>query len=300
MEYKHLRPSLPTRPPGPNFASLQLKLNALHQNFSLPTLLLLGASFQCLLFLLPIPAFYTAFPAIFLLLIRTIETLLITYRYIPNPYLKDAIMKKSTAQPMDSKGNFGGPGKQKIAVMMLGAKSNHPLGVFEPSFGKVGSFLRKMTQELNGGADQENGFLGQSAVTRRDANGATEQIFISYWRSLSDIHAFAYSSTHLEAWRWWNSKIKDLDHIGIMHEVYEADAGMWEGVYVNFQPTLLGNTTYLRKEGTLVGGEVGEEWVSPLLDANRGRLRTSNGRRGLGDQKEHVEMFYGDEKEGRF
>ena len=29
------------------------------------------------------------------------------------------------------------------------------------------------------------------------------------------------------------------------------------------------------------GGEVKDEWVSGLLDANRGRLRTSNGRRGM-------------------
>ncbi|CAL3970683.1 unnamed protein product [Diplocarpon coronariae] len=299
MEYTHLRPSLPTRTSRLNPAPLQMKLTALQQNFSLPTLLLIGASFQCFLFMLPIPAIYTVSPAFFLLLVRTIETLLITYHYIPNPYLKNALMKKSTAQPMDLKGNFDGPGKQKVAVMMLGAKSNHPLGIFEPKFGKVGGFLRKMTQALNGGADQENGFLGQSAVTRRDANGATEQIFISYWRSLADIHAFAYSPTHLEAWRWWNSNIKDLDHVGIMHEVYEADAGMWESVYVNFQPTLLGNTTYLKREGALVGGEVAEEWVSPLLDANRGKLRTSNGRRGLGDRKEDVEMFYGNGKEGK-
>jgi hypothetical protein len=55
---------------------------------------------------------------------------------------------------------------------------------------------------------------------------------------------------------------------------------MWEGIYINFQPTLLGATTYLKKDGKLEGGEVKQEWVSGLLDANRGRMRTSNGRRG--------------------
>ena len=76
-----------------------------------------------------------------------------------------------------------------------------------------------------------------------------------------------------------------------MHEVYEADRGMWESVYVNFQPTLLGNTTFLKREGKMAGGEVKEEWISPLLDASKGRLRTSNGRRDLGDSKEVKEMF---------
>lgn len=80
-----------------------------------------------------------------------------------------------------------------------------------------------------------------------------------------------------------------------MHEVFEADKGMWEGVYINFQPTLLGKTTYLKKEGKMVGGEVAEEWISPLMDASKGKLRTSNNRRGLGDKKEVVEtMFKGD------
>lgn len=83
-----------------------------------------------------------------------------------------------------------------------------------------------------------------------------------------------------------------------MHEVYEADAGMWEGVYVNFQPTLLGNTTFLKRGGTMVGGEVKEEWVRPLLDANKGVLRTSRGRRGLLDRKGDVERVYGEEGMG--
>ena len=70
-------------------------------------------------------------------------------------------------------------------------------------------------------------------------------------------------------------------HIGFMHEVFEAPRGMWEGVYINFQPVLLGATTYLKRGGKREGGEVKDEWVSGLLDANRGRLRTSNGRRGM-------------------
>lgn len=77
-----------------------------------------------------------------------------------------------------------------------------------------------------------------------------------------------------------------------MHEVYEADRGMWEGVYINFQPTLLGSTTYLKKDGKLVGGEVGEQWISPLMDANKGPLRTSMARRGLNDDKDRIgDMF---------
>ena len=76
--------------------------------------------------------------------------------------------------------------------------------------------------------------------------------------------------------------MKDHDHIGLMHEVFEAPRGLWEGVYINFQPVDMGATTYLKKGGKLEGGQVTDEWISPLLDANKGKLRTSNGRRGLG------------------
>jgi len=264
----------------------------LHNNLSIQTILLIGACLQTVLFLLPIPKLYSVGPAIGLLLFRIVDTTLITYNLIPNPYLKDAIHKKVTAQPHDRDGNFGGPGKEKIAVMLLGAKSNHPLGMFEPRFGEVGKFLRRMTEELNGDSTRDSGFLGQSAVMRKDNNGATENITISYWRSIDDVHRFAYGPSHLAAWRWWNDNMKKLNHIGIMHEVYEADAGMWEGVYVNFQPTLLANTTYLKKDGQLVGGEVKEEWVRPLLDASRGNLRTAMGRRGLLDRKEDIKAVY--------
>lgn len=285
-------PSAPARPAGPNFSSTKLKLNMLHNNLSLQTILLIGACVQTVLFLLPIPKLYSVGPAMGLLLFRIIDTTLITYNLIPNPYLKDAIHKKVTAQPHDREGNFAGPGKEKIAILLLGAKSNHPLGIFEPQFGKVGKFLRRMTEELNGDPTQDSGFLGQSAVSRKDDNGATENITISYWRSIDDVHRFAYGPSHLAAWRWWNDNMKKLNHVGIMHEVYEADAGMWEGVYVNFQPTLLANTTYLKKDGQLVGGEVKEEWVRPLLDASRGNLRTSMGRRGLLDRKEDLKAVY--------
>jgi hypothetical protein len=65
-----------------------------------------------------------------------------------------------------------------------------------------------------------------------------------------------------------------------MHEVFEAPKGMYEAVYINFQPTLLGATTYLKRGDKLEGGNVPDQWVGSLLDANRGRMRTSVGRRG--------------------
>jgi len=268
---------------------------------SLSTILLLGASIQTILVLLPIPTIYAVSPAITLLVLRLTHTLLITYSIIPNPYLVNAIPKKSAAQVPDRNGNFSGPGKEKIAVLHLGAKSNHPLGVFAPDFGIVAKYMAKMTRQLEGEPTQDSGFLGQSAFERVDANGAVEFNLISYWRSLEDVHKYAHGPTHRQAWRWWDSTLKQHNHIGFMHEVFEADAGMWEGIYINFQPTLLGSTTFLKRDGKLVSGEVKEEWISPLLDANQGPLRTSGQRRGLVDDKKLVgDMFKENPYEAKF
>lgn len=114
--------------------------------------------------------------------------------------------------------------------------------------------------------------LGQSGYSSKDPRSAAQLIFVSYWRSLDDVPAYANGPLHKEALKWWDSTIKQHGHIGFMHEIFEADKGHWENVYINFQPTGLGATTFLRKGNRLQGGEVADEWVSLLVDANKGIL----------------------------
>ena len=117
--------------------------------------------------------------------------------------------------------------------------------------------------------------------TRKDERGGLEFIFLSYWRSLSDLHEFAHAPLHRDSWLWWEKGLKEHDVVGISHEVYEAAPGHFENAYVNFQPTALGGTTYLRRmDGKFEGGELKDEWVSPLVDAKRGRLASMSGRLG--------------------
>lgn len=100
-------------------------------------------------------------------------------------------------------------------------------------------------------------------------------------------HAFAHAPLHRDAWTWWEKTIKAHNFIGVNHEIYEAEAGHWENIYLNFQPTGLGATTYLRKGegGKVEGGNVAEEWIGPLVDARRGKMRSSAGRLGRGATK---------------
>ena len=121
-------------------------------------------------------------------------------------------------------------------------------------------------------------------------SGTPELMVLSYWRSLDDLHNFAASKLHLEAWSWWERTLKQHDYLGIFHEIYHAGPKNWENIYVNFQPTLLGATTYLKKGDKLEGGVVPEEWVSPLVDASRGKFRTSKGRLGWSQGHENDKL----------
>ncbi|CZR61639.1 uncharacterized protein PAC_11536 [Phialocephala subalpina] len=294
MEVKPILPPFATKQSDIRLFSPEFNKTALRNNMNLRTILLIGASLQAIIGLLPIPRIYVALPAILMLTAKIIDTALVTFNYKANPYLKNMMPKKTTAQPLDRNGDFSGAGKQKIAVLILGVKSNHPLGFFAPDFDKVGGYLKKMSDLLENDQTQESGFLGQSCLNKTDKNGANEFIFISYWRGLEDVHRFAHGELHREAWRWWESTLKQHNYIGFMHEVYEAPASSYEGVYINFQPSLLGATTYLKKDGKMVGGEVKPEWISPLVDANKGPMRTSNNRRGLKDRKDIVDEMFGE------
>ncbi len=66
---------------------------------------------------------------------------------------------------------------------------------------------------------------------------------------MEDIHTYAHGPTYRVAWEWWYKMLKEMDDTGINHEIFLADKGQWESIYVNFQPTMLGAASYLRRHG---------------------------------------------------
>lgn len=126
-------------------------------NLSVSSIMLLGALFQTILFLLPISKLLTLTPAITVLLYRLISAYAVSYGYLPNPYLKNAIIGKTAVQFPDLDGKFGEPGSQKITIFLLGAKSNHPLGILAPDFRQVSIYMGEMLTELDGEARSESG-----------------------------------------------------------------------------------------------------------------------------------------------
>ena len=43
-----------------------------------------------------------------------------------------------------------------------------------------------------------------------------------------------------KGWDFYNKAVKQYNHLGIMHEMYEALQGAWENIYVNHQPVGFG------------------------------------------------------------
>ena len=56
---------------------------------------------------------------------------------------------------------------------------------------------------------------------------------------------------------------------------------------MNFQPTGLGATTVIKRgNGKLEAGVVADEWISPLVDANQRKVRTTSERLGRSTKSE--------------
>jgi heme-degrading monooxygenase HmoA len=238
----------------------------LRDNFTLTTWLLLAAFAQYSLTLLLRPSL-AILPALLLL----VYTFLSPIIYPSNPYPYDPVSGRTAAafpSPNDPSTSVppshAGPG----AIMILGARSNSPLGIFAPNFRHISRHFNRMIRSLE--SSPETGFLGASTWISNERSSNNEVATISYWRSVEDIHAFAVGSVHREAMQWWDGA--DTRRLGIMHEVFVLPReGGWEGVYVNYPRTGLGAAT---REGE--GG-----WAVLLVEAT-GRWTSSRGRLGMG------------------
>jgi heme-degrading monooxygenase HmoA len=256
---------------------LEVLSQQLSSNFTLSTLLLTGACIQVIVLSIFQNSRYVFLPAFVLLGIKLLDALLIASDIRSNPYMKNVFLGRRSAFVPDENGQITDE-RQKVVILLLGAKSNHPFGIFAPRFIKLGDWLSKMNSGFD--TDPPEGFLGSTGWERKDENGAREFNFISYWRSIEDLHEYAHGPLHREAWMWWEKTLKLNNSSGINHEIFEANPGQWENVYVNFQPTGLGATTVLRKGDKLEGGVVDDEWIIPLVDVRRGKLAKSSARLG--------------------
>jgi hypothetical protein len=250
---------------------------------SITTWLALGALFQSAAFLLV--GRIALLPATLYIIFTVANTSATAAGWKHNPLMDGVVMGKfSTAFP-DSRGNYGSkPADTSIAVLLIGFRNNHPLGIFAPGVKQIGDYFAQMVVDLEA-HEKEFGLLGMTSWTNSAARTTQNEFLnVGYFKTVEGLHAFAHSEYHAVAWRWWNENVKQWPHMSIYHEIYHVPKGHWESIYVNSHISGLPSTRVKTDDGL---------WVSPVVDASRGLLKTSAGRMSRSEAKEHENMGKG-------
>ncbi|KAF2754558.1 hypothetical protein EJ05DRAFT_479530 [Pseudovirgaria hyperparasitica] len=259
----------------------------LRDALSISSWLALGAILQSILF---VTFGHRAFiPAVALIGFRMINAFLITVGVKANLEMQNTILSKFSAQIPQSDGTFSGrPADGDVVVLKIGARTDHPLGLFAPGFKVLGEYMTAMQASLEAHATHYS-YLGGTSYSGMERATGNEFTYIMYFSTVEGVHAFAHDPLHRDGWAWWSKAAHD--HIMIYHELFRSRRGDWEAVYSNTRPIGLAATRF---EGKTGGGTV---FYSPVVDANRGLLATSRGRMsGMvrdGDQKLHDDLNRG-------
>jgi fumagillin biosynthesis monooxygenase len=261
---------------------------------TLPTVLLIGALAQALLFVF-LPHYLALAP----LAIFAFRKLILTTRDFPSPahsHMRDVIPGRTSAQFPDHRtGIFSNkPSSQSLVVFHLGVRFNHTLGFLSPGAGTAATHFRQCMETINAPANAARyGLLGSSYWRAAERATQNTMMVVLYFRSVDGLKKFAEDKAHREAWEWL---IKEAPgHVGFYHELFCVENGGWETVYIGMPPTLLGATGTMinskEKEECVIeddgrrAEEKQEQWVRNLVDANGvATLRSMFSRMGRGAQ----------------
>ncbi|KAF2098409.1 hypothetical protein NA57DRAFT_77201 [Rhizodiscina lignyota] len=216
-------------------------------------------------------------PAAVLLGWRILDSVLMTVGLKHNPRMDNVLNTKFAAQFPDQTGAWGNKAAHNgICVILLGARSNHPLGMLAPNFKEVSDRFDGMMYELekNKSAD-DYGFLGATRYISMNERKTNNDIMTMMWfRNADGLRRFAHSPIHIDAWNWWNKIVKKHPFLTIWHEVYDVPPGHWEAIYANAEPIGIAATT-----SKVYSPESKEaQYMQSVVDARHSVLRTSFGR----------------------
>ncbi|KUJ07678.1 uncharacterized protein LY89DRAFT_351259 [Mollisia scopiformis] len=238
-------------------------------NFTIADWLLMGSLLQAFIILsTPLPLAYVLMPTFGLVAFKLTRTVLKIYSIVENPRMENVIPGRQTALFPPKDGSMirqpGEPvGGDGMCIVLLTNKSNHPLGLFFPTFRTLSLLARAMYRDLEAHAE-EYGFLGFSDYNSNDVLKQPVVLSVMYFKSVEHVQKWAHGKVHREGWDWWNemSALGKTDQITIGHEIYSVPAGNWENVYMNSKPHDFGATQHAIKTA---GGE--RRWLCPLMDS---------------------------------
>ncbi|KAJ5786481.1 uncharacterized protein N7503_011693 [Penicillium pulvis] len=259
----------------------------IRDTLTLSSWLLIGGLLQglCLMALGPI----AILPTVLTLLYRLVDHVLMSFRITRNRYMEGTIPTKYSPQIPYPDGSFGNePSREQIVVFHLGARSNHPLGIFAPGMKGLRDSSLEMLKDMQ--ADPEkSGLLGSTRWMKQEDAAGNEMKTVFYLRDYDSLHRFAYGELHMNGVRYWNKITKSNPHLAIYHETYVVPRGNWEAIYINCKPTGLGDTwfKFCDKEDK---NSVTHGFMRPIVDASTGILRSKTGRLSM-SQIQKVEEY---------
>lgn len=190
--------------------------------------------------------------------------------------MKNVILGRTSAQlPEPETGRFDNqPAAHPIVVFHFGVRFNHPLGIASPGARTTIDHFQACNN-LVMARSQEYGMLGASAWRAAERSSENTLMMVYYFKDVESLNKFAHDDIHRKAWDWIVKA--GHKHIGFFHEAFCVPPKAYETIYVNFHPLLMGATSMKCTD------ENDEEvWVSPVVDAEAGPLKSQFGRMGRG------------------
>lgn len=186
----------------------------------------------------------------------------------------------------DNKVPFGSsPASHGIVVLHLGIRFNHPLGLLCPGSPEIATLFGDCNKRVmayiddKAGSQDDFGCLGMTDWHGTDRESNNTLLTIYYFRDVEGLNRFAHDAVHRKAWDWYKKEFcerRGYSHVGVFHETFYAAPEMYETIYMNIQPTLLGHATM-----KVFNEEKGKrEWISPLVEGKHPRLRSQWSRMG--------------------
>lgn len=194
--------------------------------------------------------------------------------------MRDVIPGRQMAvfpEPLDTEGRMVREmgrtvGGEKVVVVLITSKYNHPVGMFHPTARELGTHGRAMCTTLEKNAE-EFGLLGYSDFNSNFSTTHPVNLSLMYFKSMEHLMKFAHGEVHRAGWDWWLKMNKEgkVDEVSIGHEIYEVDAGKWENIKFNAPPSDFAATSHAIKTA---GGE--RRWICPIMDANKSFKTSAN------------------------
>ncbi|MCJ1388763.1 hypothetical protein MMC18_001612 [Xylographa bjoerkii] len=253
-------------------------LTFFRDDFRMTTWLLLGAFIQTLL-VLSLPRLLALLPATVILSSRFVIATLKNNGVLRNERADGVAYGRMTTQiPNEDGTSSTKPGGKEICVFVLAMRSSHPKGRFGPGVKEMGVMFQDMWQDAAANRGKW-GFLGKTpTMIASEDDCSNAMLWISYWKDLDHLQAFARGDAHRKGWDWYNAT--QHKHIGIQHETYSVPKEHWESIQYNMTPFGIANTQYPVADP---GSADGTRFISPIQDTWKNQKDRMKDRMGLAE-----------------